>query len=59
MHLNFFWQARFYDRIIRNEKEFEKISEYLKHNPQEWERDCYFDNSDLKEQKTLIICILG
>ncbi|MCX8093838.1 MAG: transposase [Candidatus Goldbacteria bacterium] len=27
------WQERFYDHIIRNEKEYEYISEYIKNNP--------------------------
>jgi len=29
----FAWQARFHDRIIRNEKEHYFIIEYLKNNP--------------------------
>ncbi len=41
---DFAWQSRFYEHIIRNEKEFEKISEYIKYNPQKWEDDCYFKN---------------
>jgi len=28
------WQPIFHDHIIRNEKEFEKISEYIMYNPQ-------------------------
>ncbi len=32
----FKWQSRFYDRIIRNEKEFNYISEYIRTNPQTW-----------------------
>jgi REP element-mobilizing transposase RayT len=39
---NFTWQSRFHDHIIRNEKEFTKISEYIMHNPQNWKEDCYF-----------------
>ena len=38
----FAWQTRFHDHIIRNKKEFEKISQYIKYNPQKWENDCYF-----------------
>ena len=37
------WQTRFHDHVIRNEKEFEKISQYIKYNPQKWEDDCYFE----------------
>jgi len=39
---NFAWQSRFYDRIIRNEKEYGRISEYIFYNPQNWEKDDYF-----------------
>jgi len=33
------WQRSFYDRIIRNEKEYIKIKEYIKNNPKMWGRD--------------------
>lgn len=33
------WQKSFYDRIIRNEIEYEKIREYIRMNPEMWERD--------------------
>ena len=36
---DFGWQARFHDHIIRNEKSFAKISEYIKYNPLTWEKD--------------------
>ena len=35
----FHWQSRFYDRIIRNEKEFCRIKQYIKDNPMNWEED--------------------
>ena len=41
----FAWQPRFYDRIIRNEKEMNRISEYIILNPERWERDR--NNNDL------------
>jgi len=34
---NFSWQARFYDRIIRNEKELFNIRRYISQNPLKWE----------------------
>jgi len=34
-----FWQSRFYDHIIRNEKELEKIREYIINNPVNWENN--------------------
>ena len=33
----FHWQSRFYDRIIRNEKELYKIRNYIEQNPLRWE----------------------
>jgi len=36
---NFAWQSRFYDRIIRNEKELNKIRKYIFENVLKWEFD--------------------
>jgi hypothetical protein len=36
---NFVWQAKFYDRIIWDEKALFKIREYIKTNPERWFRD--------------------
>ncbi len=36
-YTNFAWQSRFYDRIIRNEKELYKIRRYIDQNPLKWE----------------------
>ncbi len=33
---HFKWQSRFWDRIIRNEKELHKIQEYIVNNPLYW-----------------------
>ncbi len=33
------WQFRYYDHIIRNEKEYQKIWEYVDTNPRLWEQD--------------------
>lgn len=35
--LDFAWQERFYDRIIRNEKELFNIRKYIEQNPIKWE----------------------
>ncbi|MEE8484527.1 MAG: transposase [Nitrospinota bacterium] len=37
---NFAWQPRFHDRIIRNEDELNRIREYIRNNPLNWEVDC-------------------
>ena len=36
------WQKSFYDHIIRNQKEYEKIYEYIETNPLKWEEDKYY-----------------
>jgi len=41
---NFAWQSRFYDRIIRNEKELFNIRKYIEQNPLKWE----FEKNDSK-----------
>ncbi|HRY82448.1 MAG TPA: transposase [Candidatus Moranbacteria bacterium] len=33
------WQRNYYDHIIRNEIELNKIREYILENPKNWERD--------------------
>ncbi len=36
---NFEWQTSFYDHIIRNERGLEYISDYIKMNPLNWNKD--------------------
>jgi putative transposase len=38
-HVNFKWQQRFYDHIIRNENDLRRIRTYIKNNPIKWELD--------------------
>lgn len=38
-HPNFSWQRSFYDRIIRNNDELNRICEYIMANPSNWETD--------------------
>lgn len=33
---NFAWQERFYERVIRTDRELENIRHYIKHNPRTW-----------------------
>lgn len=35
------WQERYYEHIIRNEIDFNKIREYIMNNPSNWPRDRY------------------
>ena len=36
------WQKSFHDHIIRNEREYRLIWEYIDANPYNWEADCFF-----------------
>ena len=36
------WQKSFYEHIIRNEKEYYKIKEYIQNNIINWKQDKYF-----------------
>lgn len=38
----FKWQTRFYDRIIRNQKEVNDVVEYIVNNPSKWATDEYY-----------------
>ena len=33
------WQRNYWEHIIRNENEFIKISEYIRNNPVNWDKD--------------------
>ncbi len=33
------WQARYYDRIIRDDAEWQRISDYIRDNPANWGKD--------------------
>ncbi len=48
LNYSFKWQPKFYDRIIRNEKELFNIRRYIQQNPLKWELDKGIpNNSDL------------
>ncbi|MEG1550887.1 MAG: transposase, partial [Oscillospiraceae bacterium] len=36
------FQRSYHDRIIRNEKEYQKIWEYIETNPLNWKDDCFY-----------------
>ena len=36
------WQKLFHEHIIRNEKEYLKIKQYIINNPYNWENDKYY-----------------
>ena len=38
-NIDFVWQARFHDRVIRDENELNRIRQYIIDNPERWELD--------------------
>jgi len=40
----FAWQPRFYDHIIRNDKEYQRIKNYIINNPANWNDDTFSKN---------------
>src|SRR5690606_23286777 len=42
LELPFAWQSRFHDHIIRNDESFQRISEYIKNNPANWQEDKFY-----------------
>ena len=40
------WQRGYYDHIIRNEAEYQKIWEYIDTNPLKWEFDMYYGDHE-------------
>ena len=41
------WQRNYYEHIIRNEKKYYKIIEYIRTNPLKWEEDKYYKEGDI------------
>jgi REP-associated tyrosine transposase len=46
--LNFDWQPRFHDRIIRDQSSLENIRQYIRDNPIHWEEDTDFVRDSLE-----------
>ena len=38
----FAWQRSFYDHVIRNEKDYREVWEYIEENPVKWTQDQFF-----------------
>lgn len=36
------WQRNYYEHIIRNEKEYYMIKQYIQYNPLNWKKDKYY-----------------
>jgi putative transposase len=41
IQINFAWQPRFHEHVIRNEETYLKIVEYIQNNPLKWQEDKY------------------
>lgn len=41
MDINFAWQSRYHDHLIRNNRDCKNISEYILNNPSMWDKDCF------------------
>ena len=44
IHQEKLWQRSFHDHIIRNQKSYEKIWNYVENNQLKWEEDCFYSN---------------
>ena len=44
MHVDFAWQSRFHDHIIRDEYAYHRISQYIINNPMNWAQDRFYGN---------------
>jgi hypothetical protein len=47
------WQRNYWERIIRNETEYTRITNYIKNNPILWEKDCFNAGNDKCESEEL------
>ncbi|MBE9491810.1 MAG: transposase, partial [Bacteroidetes bacterium] len=48
IHPDFVWQSRYYDHIIRDEKSFNNIRQYIIQNPLNWQADAENPPSEYK-----------
>ena len=37
------WQKRYHDQVVRGEKDYRKIWEYIENNPVKWTEDCFYN----------------
>lgn len=43
--IGFRWHTNYYEYVIRNNKDLQKIQDYILNNPLRWELDCYYNNT--------------
>jgi putative transposase len=46
---DFAWQSRYHEHIIRNNKSYQRISEYIINNPDKWDKDTFNPNNKRHE----------
>lgn len=45
---NVLWQRSYHDRIIRGEKDYQKIWKYIDTNVIRWKKDCFYNSKTEK-----------
>ncbi|MEZ4845344.1 MAG: diphosphomevalonate decarboxylase [Bacteroidia bacterium] len=50
-NIEFDWQPRFYDHIIRSLDDYNRISNYIMANPEKWANDKFFESEQMNTQK--------
>jgi REP element-mobilizing transposase RayT len=48
------WQRGYYDHIIRDETELDRIRDYITNNPAQWEKDDQFEREPARDSPTLL-----
>jgi len=38
------WQRNYYEHIIRDNLEYQKITTYIRNNPKNWHDDAFYDS---------------
>ncbi len=36
------WHRRFHDHVVRNQRDYDMIAEYIQQNPLRWQKDCFY-----------------
>ena len=48
------WQTSFHDHVIRDQNSYEKIWLYIESNPANWQKDCFFQSNQPRENIYLV-----
>ncbi len=47
------WQRSFYDHIIRDKDDYDKIATYIRENPLKWKDDCFYYEGECDATQTI------